>query len=415
MTTMTAWNKAVDNLFFLHSIYMDFLAPEEKLKIIQQYLNDPLTTGGRDRLWKHIRQQYPQITRREVADALKNDPIAQIHHPLKKRITTRPIVVSDRAKQSQIDLVDFKGLTGYNDSHRYILTYVDLLSKYCAARAITKKTASNVNTALMDILDSMPKSWRPRTIQADNGSEFKSLMEKSLAERGIKMVHSQAYNPRSQGSIERFNRNLKSALFSLMARHNTSRWLDFVQPLIENFNNTVHESTGYTPNDLMKRPELTKKVIDEVHARMERRRPKQAVAVHSELALNDYVRIALTADSAIRKQTFRKKIKNNWSNEVYQIYAISAPEAAGAQPQYLVKNLMTNRKSKKRYWSYQLLTISAESAEQAVQQPNKPESESEEEEDEEQEPIVPAPIRRTARAYQPSQQALQNFAQARSR
>src|SRR5690606_33547209 len=134
------------------------------------YLNDPATTGGRDRLYGHIRQQYPEITRREVAAVLANDATAQIHKPLKKRVISRPVIVSDRAKMAQIDLVDFAGLTGYNDHRRYILTYVDLLSKYAAARAITKKTATNVNAALQDILDSMPAFWRPKTISSDNGS-----------------------------------------------------------------------------------------------------------------------------------------------------------------------------------------------------------------------------------------------------
>jgi hypothetical protein len=401
---------------------MNSLTDAEKVDVIKKFLADPRTTGGRDRLHGHIRAVYDdQITRREVAAALASDATHQIHQPLKRRVTTRPIIISDRAKQAQIDLVDMKGLTYANDSRRYILTYVDLLSKWCAARALTKKTAANTMAALADILDSMPATWRPKTIQSDSGSEFKSLMQRSLAERGIKLIHSQAYNPRSQGAIERFNRTLKSALFSLMTRDKTSRWLEYLEPLITNFNNTKHESTGYRPLDLMRRPQLAKEVVEEIHERMERRRPKQAETVHHEYEMGDYVRVALTTESAIRKQIFRKKIKNNWSAEVYQIYSISEPEAAGAQPQHLLKNLFTNRKSKKKYWSYQLQEISEDVALQAVQQPqehpgNMPPDEPEAEAEEAARPEpVPAPPRRSVRAYAPSQQALQNLAQAPSR
>ncbi len=391
---------------------MDYLTPDEKKEIIQKYMADPATTGGRDRLWGHLKAEYPQITRRDVAAALAADPTHQIHKPLNKRFTTRPIVVSDRAKVSQIDLFDMKGLTGYNDSYRYALTYTDLLSKYCAARAVTKKTAVNVNNALNDILDSMPASWRPKTIQSDSGSEFKSLMEKSLATRNIRLIHSQPYNPRSQGAIERLNRTLKLAIFSLMTRNKTNRWIDMLEPLTTNLNNTVHESTGYTPIELMKRPVLQKEVITEIHARMERRRPKALPAQHKQFSVGDYVRVAVTTESAIRKQTFRKKKASNWSPGVFQIYSVSEPEAAGAQPQYLLLNLVTNRKSRKLYWSYQLQQVSGSDAEQA----SSPDAEQEEPDEEEEQPVAaaaaePAAKRRTARAWAPSPQALQNLAQ----
>jgi hypothetical protein len=142
--------------------------------------------------------------------------------------------------------------------------------------------------------------------------------------------------------------------------------------------------------------------------------------VHHEFQVGDFVRVALMTESAIRKQTFRKKIMNNWSAEVYQIYSISEPEAAGAQPQYLLLNLFTNRRSKKKYWSYQLQQVSEDVARQAVQQaqehPRNMPSDEPEQEAEEAFPLAPpAPPRRSVRAYAPSQQALQNLAQAPSR
>ncbi|HEX6817075.1 MAG TPA: hypothetical protein VF120_01770, partial [Ktedonobacterales bacterium] len=45
---------------------------------------------------------------------------------------------------------------------------------------------------------------------------------------------------------------------------------DFLEPLIENLNNSKHESTGYKPQELMERPELQKETITEIHERMER-------------------------------------------------------------------------------------------------------------------------------------------------
>ena len=190
-----------------------------KKAVITEFMADPRTMGGRDRLWNHIRAEHPEISRRDVARALKEDPVSQIHQPLNKRITTRPIVVKDRANVVQIDLVDMQKLAGKNSGYRYFLTFVDLLSKYSAARPLKNKTQANVIASLADILDSMPEHWRPKTIQADNGSEFQKGMENALKARGIKLIHSQPYNPRSQGAVERLNKSIKMALFNLMARN----------------------------------------------------------------------------------------------------------------------------------------------------------------------------------------------------
>ena len=392
---------------------MDKPTPEElwdlKKKKIEEFLADPRTMGGRDRVWQHIRVQYPSITRRDVAKVLAEDPTHQMHRPLNKRVTTRPIIVKGPGKIAQIDLIDFQKIAGYNGAKRYILTYVDLFSKLCNARSIPNKQQTTVIKALMEILADMPPSWRPSVIQADNGSEFQAGMAAALAKQNIKMIHSQPYQPRSQGAIERLNRTLKSAIFELMTRLDDKRYIDFLPSLIENFNSSIHTSTGYKPLDIMKAMPLSADVIEKIHSRM-LRRVKEPTS-DKVFSIGDYVRVALTTESAIRKQTFRKKIDANWSPIVYQIYAISAPETAGTQPQFLLFNLQTNRKSTKRYWNYQL-QMASEPTEEEQKDDDSVIDDAEEDEDEEEkkEEDAPVPARRSGRAYAPSAAALCNFA-----
>ena len=388
--------------------------PEElwiiKSKIIKKFIDSPATTGGRDRLHAHISEEYPGISRRDVERYLKEDSIQQQFKPLKKRVTTRPIVAKDRAKMAQIDLVDMQKLAGHNGGKRYFLSYLDLFSKYAQARALPNKTQATVTTALLDILDSMPTSWRPKTIQADNGSEFQKQMEKKLAERGIKLIHSQAYNPRTQGQIERLNKTIKSALFNLMERNNTKKWIDYLQPLIENINNSVHATTKYKPIDVMEAPYLLPDFIEEVHENMSKRQPKTLDP--EQFNVGDLVRVALTSEAAIRKNKFRKRIAANWSPDVFEVYSVSQPQAEGAQPQYLLKNTRTNRKSRKLYWSYQMQRVTAVSDQQAPQ--NMPQSDEDEAEPVEvpQRPrqSKPSEPRRSGRQWAPSREGLRYFA-----
>lgn len=101
---------------------------------------------------------------------------------------------------------------------------------------------------------------------------------------------------------------------------------------------------------------------------------------------------------------------NNFSEDVFQIYSISQPEAAGTQPQYLLKNLRTNRKSLKKYWGYQLLQIPYP-GEIAEREPEASEPEEERYiEPEPEERKEPLPPRRSARAWAPTQEGLRHFA-----
>lgn len=388
-------------------------ATEDKSQIIEAFLKDPRTAGGRDRLWGHIRQQYDNISRDDVSKFLANDPTHQIHKPLNRRVTSRPIIVKNRATVAQIDLIDMQKFTGYNGQKRYILTYVDLFSKWCAARALPNKNQPTVVAALANILDSMPASWRPRTIQADNGSEFQTQMENMLTARRIKLVHSSPYNPSTQGQIERLNRSLKSMIFEYFTRAGTKNYIDHLQDFVDNLNNTKHKSTGYTAKYLMELPSLSPELIKEIQDRM-RKLAEQNSAIQvepQEFKVGDYVRIALTANAAVRKNAFRKKIDANWSPTVFQIHSISEPTTAGAQPTYLLTNLETNRKWLKRFRADQLqktnkptLETVPESLEPFVMEEkyNEPE--------EEKAPAPPAPPRRSARAWQPRREALRHFA-----
>ncbi|MDR3572087.1 MAG: DDE-type integrase/transposase/recombinase, partial [Candidatus Pacebacteria bacterium] len=200
---------------------------EIKRQIIKKYKDSPSTTGGRDKIFGAIRfSEKPyagDISRRDVARFLAEDPVHQRHRPLNKRLTVRPILAAGPALIVQIDLVDMSNQAGQNGGYKYLLTFVDIWSKFAQVRAMKNKTQTETTKQLLDIIENMHKAWRPRTIQSDNGGEFGSQIEAALAKIGIKLIHSAAYRPNANGGVERFNRTIKSALYQLMTRHDTQR------------------------------------------------------------------------------------------------------------------------------------------------------------------------------------------------
>ena len=68
---------------------------------------------------------------------------------------------------------------------------------------------------------------------------------------------------RTKGSIvERFNRTLKSRLERYFTETKTNRWVDVLQEMTKNINNTVNRSTGFKPS------QVTKANSEEVKARL---------------------------------------------------------------------------------------------------------------------------------------------------
>ena len=95
-----------------------------------------------------------------------------------------------------------------NNGDRYILTYVDLFSKYGAARTLKNKEVKSVIIAVDDILSKLASGTLPNVIQSDNGSEFDKTFE-IISHR----------NGRSRRFIQlRFNRTIKSKILLHMTK-----------------------------------------------------------------------------------------------------------------------------------------------------------------------------------------------------
>ena len=240
---------------------------------------------------------------------------------------------------------------GWNKQQRYILTFVDLFSKFAAARALPSKTAKAVQNALGDIL----KINTVTLIQADNGGEFAKSTEEYLKGKGIKMIHSAPYNPRTQGAIERLNKTVKSTLYRMMHVAGSADWVSILQDIISNYTNTTHATTQWKPAEL-KEAKLTDAEMEAVTTRLRGRDPHVNDA-EPVFEVGDKVRLAVTVSASERKNTFRKQIKQNWTTAVYEITNISAPEKLNVQPQYLLRNLDTGRTSKHKYWGYQMQKV----------------------------------------------------------
>ena len=132
---------------------------------------------------------------------------------------------------------------------RYILVFVDYLSRYTEIVPVTDRTSTSVAEALRRCI--ITPHGCPQTLLSDNALEFTSELFRKLCEfYQIKKVNIVAHKPSSNGLVEWTNRKIVEVLRTLVTPK-TGDWdlsLDDIQLTI---NNTVNEATVETPHFLL--------------------------------------------------------------------------------------------------------------------------------------------------------------------
>ena len=91
----------------------------------------PASYGGVDRL-----AQATGVGRHATQEWLREQRPYTLHKPVRKRYSTRPYKTSEIDQHWQGDLVEMIPYAEVNDGYRYILTLIDLFSRYAWAEPL---------------------------------------------------------------------------------------------------------------------------------------------------------------------------------------------------------------------------------------------------------------------------------------
>ena len=136
-----------------------------------------------------------------------------------------------------------------NDGNKYILTIIDVLTRYAVAVAIADKSASTVARALINHVFAV--FGPPRSIYSDQGKEFVAQLTADVIKSfNVRQRTITIYRPQASGLVERYNSHLISILRALVHEHQDS-W-DMSLPLAMLAHNTsYHRVLRETPYFLM--------------------------------------------------------------------------------------------------------------------------------------------------------------------
>ena len=182
---------------------------------------------------------WPSMVK-DVSRHLKNCTICKAVKSAKgRKAPLKPLVVSKPLETISMDVVG--PLPVSNQGNKYIITMMDLFSRWPAAYPVADMTAETVVRCI--------KTWGgdfgyPESVLTDRGTNFASeVFAKACKALHLNHVMTTAYRPQTNGMLERLHYTLKSGL----ATYPVDDWDNWVGDIVAAYRATPHTETRETP------------------------------------------------------------------------------------------------------------------------------------------------------------------------
>ena len=119
-------------------------------KIIQKYTN-PALPGSFSGLSGFLKNNKELGNSTSVKRVISSLPAYTLHKPVQFKFPRTKTIVNGIDDQWQVDLVDVSNIAGSNYNNKYILTCIDVFSKYAWAIPMLNQSADTTTKAFKEI------------------------------------------------------------------------------------------------------------------------------------------------------------------------------------------------------------------------------------------------------------------------
>ena len=186
------------------------------------------------------------ITVKRAHEVLQRNLGYTLHKPRHRRFPTSPMRVFGMDEQWTADLIEVINIAKYNQGYRYLLTVVDVFSKYTWVEPVKNKMGKAVTDTMAKILKHS-EGRKPLNLQTDDGKEFYKTFQALMKQHGIH--HFSTSGDTKASVVERFNRTLKR-LYRYFTVKNTLKFVPILQGLVRGYNRSYHQSIQMAPNQV---------------------------------------------------------------------------------------------------------------------------------------------------------------------
>ena len=154
------------------------------------------------------------------------------------------VTPDERFDHIHIDLV---GPLLYSNGFTHLLTCIDRYTRWAEAIPIVDTSAPTVARAFYD--NWIARYGSPTIITTDQGTQFESrLFSELLGILGISRIRTSAYHPAANGLVERFHRDIKTAL---MCQGVAENWLRLLPTVLLGLRTGVRMEVEASPANLV--------------------------------------------------------------------------------------------------------------------------------------------------------------------
>ena len=206
------------------------------LKSIYTNLRHPPSFSSPYTLFRATKQKNPNILFKEVESWLETQPVYTKYRRIKVNYPHHKVLSRGLRYQYQADLVDYSALKRNNCSFTFLLTIIDIFSRFALAIPIKSKKGPHVVAALEKAFKVMKP---PRKLQTDMGKEFYNFHVKRVLNR-YRVHHFSTDQPLKAQIVEQFNRTLREMLNKSMAYRKGLDYISLLSDFLYGYNARPH-------------------------------------------------------------------------------------------------------------------------------------------------------------------------------
>lgn len=243
---------------------------------------------GLKQLLKLAKENKLKLSSGEITEWYKNQSINQVFR--KDYKTSNIPFYAKKVGQIQADLIDISLLARKNDNYKWILTVIDVKTRFAWAFPLKKKNPAEILEKFYQIQSDLKNVGKDIvTLTVDDGGEFKGVVKAWCKSQEIPIwIANPTQNTKGRtGLVEGYNRTLLRKMFKWMKSGDNYRWVEFLDDFVKNTNSEKSLKKSFLTLDLQ--------IID-------------------PFDIGDFVRIILP------RTIFSKPSREpSWSDKVYRI------------------------------------------------------------------------------------------------
>ena len=168
----------------------------------------------------------------------------ELHKPVRRRFEKRHIFAKQIDDIWAADLVDMSSFSRSNKGYKFLLTVIDVYSKYGWIVPLKTKTGKEVASALTKLF----KIAVPSRLRTDKRTEFYNQHVRRVLEANNVTLYS-TENEEKSSVAERRNRTMKRIMWKYFPANNTNNNISELQNMVDKNNTTYHPSIKFTPSE----------------------------------------------------------------------------------------------------------------------------------------------------------------------